>query len=675
MAIRIQAPDGGIAEFPDGMPESEIIAAMAAAYPPPDLSRQGAADAAALRMQRSIRRPEGRDIGELAGAAGAAVDPLMRQAADGATFGLADKFAAGMRSATGDAPDYETALQQERGRTDQFQQEHPVMAGGAQMVGGLGTGAGLIKGGVTLSNAVRNSPLWLKAAGLGAEGAAYGAAQKAGHVDNGSLGDYGTALREGGQQGFALGAGLPVAGRLAGSVYEHAAPFFSRGIDSQIPRRASSLLELGATADREGLRQLSQLGPEAMIADAGPFFTGLAQGTVAKPGPQQAALARALEARNAGRNTRLADDITDNLGPAESPVGKTKELLDARTAITSPMYKKAFEEAPPVDPFQVLRVIEGRLQNAAGGEKQALIKARDMIVSFDEAGKPLIKTDAKTLHNIKGELDNLIEYGDAGLGVPPGAFKREQSAIKEVRRALNGTLEDGVPGYREANAKSSEYAKYVENVETGTSLLDGGKTAVWPQDLNRQIAASTPEQVAALRSGVRADIENKVGTQANDLAALKKSIGGDRDWNRDKLTALYGEDPVKNVIGAVDREQRFANTHSDVLRNSQTAPRLGASKLIDGEEPKNIPLDTTIPGLVLRGGQATARALGRALMSTRAEGAREGLASVLPKTGPERDLLVQLLLDKADKRGARRAAIEGTISSPALANALLSYGR
>jgi hypothetical protein len=140
---------------------------------------------------------------------GRETDDFVRLAADGATFGLTDKAAAGLRALTGDAPSYGEALKEERARTKAAGEKNPVAA----PIGGLATGLGLAKAGLTLAKRAKHAAWPIKAALSGAEGAAYGAAHNAGHVDSGKAEDYAKAVFEGGLKGAFIGAALPTGSR------------------------------------------------------------------------------------------------------------------------------------------------------------------------------------------------------------------------------------------------------------------------------------------------------------------------------------------------------------------------------------------------------------------------------------------------------------------------------
>lgn len=625
-----------------------------------------------------------------------AADGYVRQIADGVTFGLADKVAAKLDEMTGRGGSYDDNLKTERARTETFAEENPISATAAQIAGGIVTGGGLAKAGVTLLPRVAGKGMAAKIGAGAAEGAAYGAVTGAGHTD-GQASDYVDGAAEGAKYGALIGGALPIAGKAIGKAYETVEPLV-RGQARDLPRGAGGVLASATSADRAGLDAVKQLGPDAMLADAGPSFLGIAQGVATRPGEGRSALVNAVTERNQGRTGRLAADTAENLGPARSPIEATQELAATRAAKTNPAITKALAEAGPVDVSEVVGLIEKRMPRAEGAEKAALQRVlgflveapavpaqtgtRVPIMSPDGArviryemqgatpGSPArLQSVAENLNNAKGEIDRLIKYGDPTLGVTGGSLAREQGALKQARGALNFALRKQVPGYADAMDGSAGYARQMEAIERGTDVLAGGKTAVWPSDLAKTMAAMSPEEQAALKLGARADVENRVGTQANDLAALKKAVGGEGDWNREKMAQVFGPEPTERMIGAVEREQTFANTYADVARGSQTGARQGGAAAID-EAAVSIPKNATVAGLAGHIGERLARAAFQGIVGLKSQTDRAELGRLLSAQGPERDQIIESLLSSADTRAAIGKAMDQAVRHPALLRAL-----
>jgi hypothetical protein len=141
-------------------------------------------------------------------------DDVVRNIASGATFGGADKLAAGLDSLFGKGS-YDELLAKQRQETEAAGGRlGPVGTFLAQAGGGMLTGAALLRGGITLLGRATSLPQKILA-GTG-EGAAYGALSGALHTDTGNVEDYlknaGTGGLLGGLTGGAISgvaAGVP----------------------------------------------------------------------------------------------------------------------------------------------------------------------------------------------------------------------------------------------------------------------------------------------------------------------------------------------------------------------------------------------------------------------------------------------------------------------------------
>lgn len=280
------------------------------------------------------------------------------------------------------------------------------------------------------------------------------------------------------------------------------------------------------------------------------------------------------------------------------------------------------------------------------------------------------------LHKIKGDLDNVIQYDAPGLGVPAGAVSRQQGALKQMRGQLNAALEAQIPGYADANAASSELARQADAVKLGTALLDSGKTAMTPERLAQEWGAMSPGEQAAARAGTRGEIDRLLDTRANDLVAGKNVIKGEGDWNRARLGTIFGAEPTNQVIGAIDREGRFANTYNKVVENSQTAQRQAAAKAMKPEPSSETPLFN--PNMTLTGlGATLAKKGGNAVLGAmRADPTKSygEVARILSATGGERDNYIKALADALDRRQGNAATGALIGDRAALAAAILANG-
>jgi hypothetical protein len=409
-----------------------------------------------------------------------------------------------------------------------------------------------------------------------------------------------------------------------------------------------------------------------MLVDAGPTLRGWGQAVATPPGQPRAVVLNALKDREAGASGRILNDMDAAFGPAENPLQATRDIKGLRS-IEHKALPPIFQSAPPVNTQAVLGTIGARLNKAVGPEAVALQKTWEYLTEKLQGGGRAAVSDAEMLHNAKEAIDNMIKYGDPGLGIAPGALAKEQGALSIVRKQLNQALRDQVPGYGNVMDESSKLAKQATQIEAGTAVLDSGKGAVRPDELASEWAALSPEEQVAKKLGTRSDVDRIVRQNANDRIALKKVLGGEGDWNREKLSTMYGAPATDRALSAADREATFFDTKHRIVDNSETAPRLEAARLADPE--RGAPGLTAVTAVLggpagaatyggIRGIQNTWQAIQRSLR----RGRNLDIAKALVEKNPQ--TLAQALARRAGA-SAKAERIAGKFD--ALARALIGY--
>ena len=277
-------------------------------------------------------------------------------------------------------------------------------------------------------------------------------------------------------------------------------------------------------------------------------------------------------------------------------------------------------------------------------------------------------SNARKLHGLKMELDNVIEHDQPGLGVQAGALKSQNRSLTMARGAINDALETQVPGYARANAISAPLAKRAEAVQSGTKLLGSGPETPWPVDLAAQRATMTPGERAAQAMGLRGRVEEKFARTANDVTAGKAIAGGLGDFNRGNLSEVFGQEPTDRFIAAVDREKRFGETHNRLIGNSETDPRAKAAAAM---APAKFGPIHSVAQVGLKAVHAVTSPAIKAILWDKTAAYPE-VARALSAQGPERDAVLRALRSHAAASGsaAARGAVVG--NRAALAAALLA---
>lgn len=592
--------------------------------------------------------------GEQMGRVGRSLDNAVRLAANGATFGMADKFAGGMESLTGEAPSYDAGVKAERAKTQAIRDANPVAAGVAEAAGGVGTGAGLVKSGATLAGRL-GPALFRRILGYGAEGAAYGAAHGAGNTYSDDASDYAANAGKGAATGLAIGGALPIVGKAASTAYRGAQSFIGPRVGGT-SSGASAMLRAAAQADEAGIRQLAGMGDEAMLVDAGPAMLGLGQGAGTGTGSGRTALVNALKSRDANTVPRINRDLDAAIGPAPRP-SMVEADITGNVENVRPLYNGPFDQARAVQTQGIADELDAAAINLRGPAQQAVRRVREYL---NIPGENVLDPHPGALFQTRQAIDGLLE-GETNSKVIAQLTRARAMVDQEVARA--------VPGIKNVDAKYAELMRQQEGLQRGGTVFDTGKTATRPADLAAELRASALPQgemigpsaaPVRVRQGARAEIDRLVGTHANDLNALERKLGTPQDWNSQKFAEIFGEGPHNSVMETLMNNRKFRQTYQDIVQNSQTAQRTASAKAMEGSEGGNVKGDTTMTGLGLRALNAVARAVAGASSSS----TKNEIGEILAKQGPDVQRMARELLRTAQKTGENSRAINRVLSSP-----------
>lgn len=428
-------------------------------------------------------------------------------------------------------------------------------------------------------------------------------------------------------------------------------------------RASMALLRNAAPKDA---RAFSDLGDEAMLLDVSPSMTGLAQGVAPLPGKSRNSIVDELFARQQGRSKRLVADTTATLGKARDPT-LLKELLNKlHQRRSGPIYEKAFKEAPAL-PGTLDDILATQLTSPT--ETLALSSRKTGLGIFDEiddamkAETPEIA--ARRLMSIRQNLDAQIVHDRDAFNALSSADKAGQGPLKQARAAIDDILKNRVPGIREGDAIVAESKGRQRSVDYGFNSLEGGKYAISPERMTRDLGKLDKRFVG---EGMKADIRTAMGTQANDLPALRKKVGGDLDFNREKIAQVFGRDKPDRLVKSIDREERFGQSYADITRNSQTAQRLEGSRAVSAPDVPRFSGQETVLGMSIKGtakllNAVVAKTIGKAHKPT-----ADALTKALIAKGPEARQLLNALMT-GDVR-SRAKIITALLSEQSAVNAL-----
>jgi hypothetical protein len=597
---------------------------------------------------------------------------------------------------TGEPSGYGGLLKKEQAETEQFQKDHPIAAPALDIVGSslAPVGAGIA--------AAKGASLGAKTLYAALTGGTIGALQ--GGLSSKDWTDIPQTARDtaiGGGAGFVLGGAIPGAAKVIGSGVNAVANAI-RGRADGLSRGATKHLVSAMEADTPAAvrAELDRLGPDAMLADSGPSMLGKTQGAALLSDEGRTVATNALTGRNQGTNSRIMGDVERAMGPAEDPQTVTNAIIAHRSTVDARNYGRAIDAAPAVQTGEIMRDLSDAIPRSVGMEEKALTTLKGMLTRYrkkpridpysgrqeiDNRGQmvfdsvPVAQEDALVLHKIKGELDNVIEYDLPGLGVPAGAVKNQQFALKQFRHQLNQILEQQVPGYAGANRVSAQLARRADAVRTGQHYLGEGETTPSPGRFQDEFEQLEAGERIALGKGSRGYINRKLGTKAKDLPTLQRELQGEGGWNTDKIAIVHGDDAARDLMNSVERNLKFRDTHTKVVENSQTEIRRSAREAMKPTQATDVPLITssmTIPGIVAAGAKKGVAAIANAMLRTDPTRSYGEVARVLTAQGAQRDRYYQAIADALAKRSqnsviAERAGDRSTLAAAVVANALL----
>lgn len=645
----IEAPDGTIIEFPDGMSEAAMLEAMRKEYGGP--AEQQAA-------------PEPAQGGGAAQWLGEAARGFQGGLEQGLTFGGADEAKAGLATALTKAAgsinpawgsgndwptEYQTLLSTIRAGDKQATDAAPVasilgtLAGGAALGG---AGAGLAKGMPLARIAARNPKTAASALG-GISGGLYA---------------FGTG--EGSGQERLSGAGLPaMLGAALGPVGVAAAEKIGPAVGSlaEKARRIFSRPKVQPAAQADDLATLVERQRTALEAPST---------DVAGMSGQESALRLVTD--------RLKRDYPDNWQQVleawkngDAPIADIAQRSTVKLAEDAAQYPRGrviaqryFDEATASSPERVIKDVGG--ETFYRDVEDVLAKGREAAKPlYDQAHSELVNlgttklkpevtaaikaarskypsdleklpdNSVKVLDYAKRELDDQISTaqrsGERNLA-------RNRTGVKDELVKL---LDDNSAAYKQARAVAGDY------LSTERAMLDGQdifKPATDSELLGKTIADFGKPQKEAFKEGVRKAIRDQL-ERVRDGANPYNSIMGTPD-KRMKLMKVFNPEEYRTLEKSLKAEDRLFKMRNEVVKGSQTASRImGAAQIASGGQEALMGLATGNPrGL----GLSAIRGVLAKSFDGMNDRTAEYVARLIFETDPQKKVL---LLDRMGKGG------------------------
>nr|DAF83396.1 MAG TPA: hypothetical protein [Caudoviricetes sp.]DAK00529.1 MAG TPA: hypothetical protein [Caudoviricetes sp.] len=565
---RILMPDGTVAEFPDDMSVTTIRGKIAHRFP----REVGALGAAIPRGQRSM---EGhRDFGTEDQGASDAIGAYALNAVDGIPVAgpaltATTKGAASILPAIVFGQPFGEVYDQIGRKFDQMSRDHPIASTAGRMTGAVVGTLPLMRAAPAAFGLAGNigTRMFASASSGGALAAADNGVRTGGDAD---------AMRQGAMEGAAagaLGSGLgPLVGKGAQAVAEQFQ--LSRiakalGLDKAAAKTLRNAAQADALTPNEARAALDKLGADAMWLDLGPNMKDLAAELASISGEAKRTIRNGIAMREADANQRIRASLQEQLGPSPVP-SLILDRIERNQQALQPQYREVLRTARPANTDQLANYLDVEAQSLRGEAQNAILHVRYMLNNTDNG---LLETKAGILLEARKAVDGMLKTAqDSGT----------RSALEKARLAIDDTLVQATPRIREVDAINDELIRQKVALQRGPTVFDGGREAMPPLELKQEFShgalphgrligpSAAPSR---LRQSARAEIERRLATSADDRVALQDVVGGTGDWNRAKMSTLFGKEKAGAIVDIADREQAFANTSNWITRNSEPAAR------------------------------------------------------------------------------------------------------
>lgn len=379
---------------------------------------------------------------------------------------------------------------------------------------------------------------------------------------------------------------------------------------------------------------------------------------------QQQLLANA-QVSKAGENVYSNSGALEAQRSAKTAVAQAQKNLEAATAQKESALdrlRKAQEDgtanapgavwSPRIQQFLDDPITQAGLAKGAKLERlEALAEGRPFnpseyaITGVDQAGNPVVGSvpNMRTLNVVKKGLDDMVE---AAKDPMTGKLSEEGRAIDKVRRSFLGELDNVNPDYKAARESWAGPSKTMDAFKKGLAIFQnkGGMSGIanTPDAIKAWIKSATPDEVQALKLGARSSLEQEMANSGNQVDKVTRIAAVEA--NRQKLSALIGEDEAKKVVDSLNAQ--YADPVGDAFSRGLDVlrTRTGSSGLEDRPEFWRQWMSNASDHEIEAARQGARIAIDTQINSVRSAAAK---GASIPEVGFNRDRL-EILLGKAE---------------------------
>jgi hypothetical protein len=555
-----------------------------------DDSGEGMANGGVVRMQEG---------GELS------LANIGRAVGQGLGFGFGDEAIAKVRAKMEGRP-YEEVLAEERAKYEAFVRKNPMTAFGTELASGAiptvaalfvpGTQAASVVGATRMGQAASRLSSVLPKFMRGPTARVAGAGGVSGALSGAGTsveGERGMGAVQGGVTGAVAGPivakGVDLAGQAATGAKNILRPS-QKAVDQRAEQKVLQAMgrdDLDPSAVRAKMQADRDIGVNPMLMDVSPSTQTLGEAVVTLPGKGRKILGQPLEERLEQGRDVVGQRASQSIAKGQDFVTTEDSLMGRLRANANTLYDQAYAHGS-VDDTRLQKVLEDDTFKSAFKEAQRIaskearaaeLRGEDPsrfvlndIYDTDDAGNMVSVgkiPDVRTLDYIKRGIDAMIDKGYRGEGMS----KAEANALKDLRKAFVGVIDENVPEYAAARAKYAGDMEILDALRLGKD--DYLSPKMLPEQAKKLIGGMSDGEKDALRIGAAQSVMTKIMDSPQQINAAQRIIGAPA--TRKRLEALF-DNPAEYKIfeAALQRESQLFRNAQDAIRNSRTTNRKAA---------------------------------------------------------------------------------------------------
>lgn len=380
----------------------------------------------------------------------------------------------------------------------------------------------------------------------------------------------------------------------------------------------------------------------------------------------------------------LEQHMNANLGNVVNPADKIDSLMNKIKSVGTTEINPVVKSAKPVDLTDTIKNIDNILKPGVNSvvTHDAIMATPALEARLEAAKKYLtdgesVLTDAEKLNRIQSMFrsagEKLVRAGGQGALEGEALLKIRQDIISAIDKSSNGKYRPALSKYRdEFNIKDAFEHGHDTIMDNSKKLKDR------PEFFERWIKNATDHELEAAREGARIAYDTQMN--AFKHAARRGTDIGDVEFNRRRMTALFGKEEAERMFKTFEDAKKVAATNNKLVEGSQTQMRNVQNSYFEPYNPAKasnpastainvgLPIAGEVAGQFLGGGVGlggAATAIGLAGLKGLSAGASKTKTAIIQKLERERNLkYAKYALPEGETRAELIQALDAVANAP-----------